>query len=401
MKTPAVASLRHLPRLAALLAGLALGCGGGAAEPGDPDAGTPPPAASFTLALVGRQAARPDRGSATVEVTVDPRRRLHRRDHADARRSAALAHGDLRARHLGGRRDPRDADGDRGGRRAALAADRGRGQAATSGGSVATKPLTVTVTGPPGSLDTSFARRQGRRPGRRQRRLRLRDGGRSPTARSSSPASAAEHRGDFAARCAWSATARSTTTFGDGGKVMTDFGGRQRHRVRRRGAGRRQDRRRRQPRRRPAAARTSRSCATTPTAASTPRFGTGGKVTTDVRRRLRHRVRAADPGRRQDRRRRRHATRAAAPASTSRWPATTATAPSTPASATARQGDHQPGHELERPRHDLRAGAAGRSAARRASSPPAARATSRSRATTANGSLDTASALRHRQGHGA
>ena len=92
---------------------------------------------------------------------------------------------------------------------------------------------------------------------------------------------AAEHLGDFAVvRLERDGTL--DTTFGrrPAGKVLTDFAGGARDRVRRGRAGRRQDRRRRHvggDRQRPGL-RASR--ATTATAALDAGFGTGGKLTT-------------------------------------------------------------------------------------------------------------------------
>ena len=117
----------------------------------------------------------------------------------------------------------------------------------------------------------------------------------------------------------------------------------------------------RAPRSSPAAARTSRSRATTPTARSTRRSARGGKVTTAFGADSRHRLRAAPAGRRQDRRRRRqqpghqrHRRRLRARPLQHRRHARRQLR-----QVQRRQGDHR-ARRVQRPRLDLRAGAADR-----------------------------------------
>jgi uncharacterized delta-60 repeat protein len=222
MKTPAVASLRHITRLVAVLAGLAIGCGGTAADPGDTDAGPPPPAASFTLSVAASKLPVLTGSNATVEVTVTRE--------AGFTGAITLAPVGLPAGATGTFAPATLADGET---RATLTvtalADAPHSLPtsvevkATSGDKAQTKPLTVTVYGPPGSLDTSFAGGKVVIPAGASDdyayAMALQADGKVVVV-----GRAAEHRGDFAL-IRLERDGAPDATFGSGGKVLTDFAG--------------------------------------------------------------------------------------------------------------------------------------------------------------------------------
>src|SRR4029079_9454376 len=130
--------------------------GGGAADPGDPDAGTPPPAASFTLSVAATKLPVLTGANATVDVTVT-------RD-AGFTGAITLAPVGLPAGATGTFAPATLADGETHATLTVTAAVHAPHSLPTavevkgiSGDTGETKPLTVTVYGPPGSLDTSFA----------------------------------------------------------------------------------------------------------------------------------------------------------------------------------------------------------------------------------------------------
>ena len=332
MKTPAVASLRHLTRLAALLAGLALGCGGGAADPGDPDAGTPPPAASFTLSVATAKLPVLTGANATVAVTVTRE--------AGFTGAIALAPVGLPAGATGTFAPATLADGET---QATLtvtaAADAPHSLPTavevkgTSGDTVATKPLTVTVYGPPGSLDTSFGGGKvvipaGASDDYAYAMALQADGKVIVVGR------AAEHRGDFAV-LRLERDGALDATFGAGGKVLTDFAGQSETAL-------------------AVAVQADGKIVVAGTTTVTDSGQDFALARYNSRRLARHRLRHRRHGHDRVQRRLRHRLRArcsrptarsssaatpararAAPASTSRSPATTPTARSTPASAPA------------------------------------------------------------------
>jgi uncharacterized delta-60 repeat protein len=223
MKTPAVASLRHITCLAALLAGLSLGCGGGAAaDPGDPDAGTPAPAASFTLSVAATKLPVLTGSDAAVDVTVTRE--------AGFTGAITLASVGLPAGANGTFAPPILADGETHATLTVTAAADAPHSLPTpveikgmSGDAAQTKPLTVTVYGPPGSLDTSFGGGKvvipaGASDDYAYAMAVQTDGKVVVVGR------AAEHRGDFAL-IRLERDGALDSTFGSGGKVLTDFAG--------------------------------------------------------------------------------------------------------------------------------------------------------------------------------
>ncbi len=217
MKTAA-----FVPTLA-LLAAATLGCGGGAAAPEDQD--PPPPTATFTLTLAADKLPVLTGASATVEVTVT-------RDAGftgavtlaplglPAGASATFAPATLAAGETQATLTvaaPADAP-----HSLPTAVD----VQGTSGETVVKKPLTVTVYGPPGSLDTSFAGGKVVIPAGISDdyayAMALQADGKIVTA-----GRAAEHLGDFAV-IRFERDGALDTTFGPAtspGKVLTDFAG--------------------------------------------------------------------------------------------------------------------------------------------------------------------------------
>ena len=147
--------------------------GGGTAEPGDPD---PMPTVAFELALSSEKLPVLTGDSATIEVTLT---RAAGFDGAVTLSPAGLppqatATFSPETLATGQTRSTLTVVAPAGTPHSLPTAVTIRGAA---GDKQVTKALTVTITGAPGTLDTSFGGRQGHRPRRHLRRLRQRDGG--------------------------------------------------------------------------------------------------------------------------------------------------------------------------------------------------------------------------------
>ena len=285
------------PRLDARLLGRRHG------DPGDPDP-TAPPTASFELALSSDKLPVLTGDSATIEVTLT---RAAGFDGAvtlapaglPPQATASFAPETIAA---GQTRSTLTVVAPAGTPHSLPTAVTIRG---TAGDKQVTKPLTVTIYGAPGSLDTSFGGGKVVVPAGAAddyaNAMAVQPDGKLIVA-----GRAAEHLGDFAVvRLERDGTL--DTTFGPAlARQGADrLRGRRGDRLRRGRAARRQDRRRRHDdgdRQRPGL----RARALQQRRQPRRQLRRRRQADDRVRRRLRHRVRAADPGRRQDRRRRRH-----------------------------------------------------------------------------------------------